>query len=134
MPLLSIFFPLRWRCALTGFYLRFMPWMNMEKFLPLLEKIGSKALCSLIMKITARSFGLLLLLVLPMTCMATLSAGVGKADITPPIGTPSAGYTESNGQGMEGIHDPLLATALFIDNGEKKIVFCSVDHLGFTYD
>lgn len=62
----------------------------------------------------------------------TLEVGVGKADITPTMGTPSAGYTDRKGEGMEGIHDPLLAIALFIDNGDKKIVFCSVDHLGFT--
>jgi hypothetical protein len=66
--------------------------------------------------------------------MAAVSAGIGKADITPPIGTPSAGYTGRKGEGMKGVHDPLLAIALFIDNGEKKIVFCSVDHLGFTYE
>ncbi|HSX38880.1 MAG TPA: neutral/alkaline non-lysosomal ceramidase N-terminal domain-containing protein [Chlamydiales bacterium] len=76
----------------------------------------------------------LFVLALPAIAMAAVSAGVGKAEITPSIGTPSAGYTERKGEGMEGIHDPLLAIALFIDNGEKKIVFCSVDHLGFTYD
>jgi hypothetical protein len=35
---------------------------------------------------------------------------------------------------MEGVHDPLLAIAFFIDNGDKTIVLCSVDHLGFTYE
>ncbi len=64
----------------------------------------------------------------------TLNIGIGKADITPPIGTPSAGYSDRNGEGMEDIHDPLFAIALFLDNGDKKIVFCSVDHLGFTFD
>lgn len=64
----------------------------------------------------------------------TLRVGIGKAEITPPIGTPSAGYTSRKGAGMKGVHDPLLAIALFIDNGEKKIVLCSVDHLGFTFD
>jgi len=63
-----------------------------------------------------------------------LNVGIGKADITPPIGTPSAGYIERKGEGMQGVHDPLLAIALFIDNGEKQIVLCSVDHLGFTYE
>lgn len=86
------------------------------------------------MKIVMRCFFFLFVLALPAMAMATVSAGIGKAEITPTIGTPSAGYTERKGQGMEGVHDPLLAIALFIDNGEKKIVFCSVDHLGFTYD
>ncbi|MBS0626826.1 MAG: neutral/alkaline non-lysosomal ceramidase N-terminal domain-containing protein, partial [Verrucomicrobia bacterium] len=84
------------------------------------------------MKIVIRY--VLFLCMLPVMVISAITAGVGKADITPPIGTPSAGYTDRKGEGMEGIHDPLLAIALFLDNGEKKIVLCSVDHLGFTYD
>ncbi|MFN0065397.1 MAG: neutral/alkaline non-lysosomal ceramidase N-terminal domain-containing protein [Chlamydiales bacterium] len=86
------------------------------------------------MKIVARYFCFLFVLALPAIGLAAVNAGIGKVEITPPIGTPSAGYIERKGEGMEGVHDPLLAIALFIDNGEKKIVFCSVDHLGFTYD
>jgi len=66
--------------------------------------------------------------------VSALTVGVGKTEITPPLGTPSAGYQERKGAAMEGYHDPLLATALFIDNGEQKIVFCNVDHLGFMTD
>lgn len=73
-----------------------------------------------------------LLLAFPTIIFAKINVGIGKSDITPDIGTPSAGYTDRKGQGMEGMHDPLLAIALFIDNGDKKLVFCSVDHLGFT--
>ena len=76
----------------------------------------------------------LLVLIIPVLGYSTVKVGIGKADITPPIGTPSAGYLERQGDGMEGVHDPLLAIALFIDNGEKKIALCSVDHLGFTYE
>ncbi|MBN9376872.1 MAG: hypothetical protein BGO14_01735 [Chlamydiales bacterium 38-26] len=61
-------------------------------------------------------------------------AGVGKSEITPPVGSPSAGYEKRCGKGMLGIHDPLLATTLAIDNGEEFLAFCSVDHLGFTYE
>lgn len=86
------------------------------------------------MNCIARCLFILLTVVLPTLSQAALNVGIGKADITPPIGTPSAGYTERKGAGMEGVHDPLLAIALFIDNGEKKIVLCSVDHLGFTYE
>ena len=64
---------------------------------------------------------------------ASIRVGVGKADLTPPLGTPSAGY-ENRKTGMEGTHDPLLVTAMVIDNGEKMIAFCGVDHLGFTYE
>lgn len=84
------------------------------------------------MKYIARS--LFLLLALPTIIFANINVGIWKADITPSIGTPSAGYTERKGEGMQGVHDPLLAIALFIDNGEKQIVLCSVDHLGFTYE
>jgi neutral ceramidase len=64
----------------------------------------------------------------------TLYVGVAKTEITPTIGTPSADYSDRQGAGMEGVHDPLLAIALFIDNGEKQVVLCSVDHLGFTHE
>lgn len=86
------------------------------------------------MKAILRCLFFLLLLIKPALGAAALTVGIGKTDITPPAGTPSAGYAERKGQGMQGTHDPLSAIALFIDNGEKKIVLCSVDHLGFTYE
>ncbi len=86
------------------------------------------------MKPIARYLLLLLIIALPNFGNATINVGVGKTNITPPIGTPSAGYTDRNGEGMQGVHDPLLAIALFIDNGEKQLALCSVDHLGFTYE
>ncbi len=73
-------------------------------------------------------------LFLPLLAAASLKVGIGQADITPPVGTPSAGYADRKGEGMVGTHDPLLALALIIDNGEKQIALCSVDHLGFTYE
>lgn len=86
------------------------------------------------MQIIAQVLFFLFALIIPTFSDAAINVGIGKTDITPPIGTPSAGYGERKGEGMQGIHDPLLAIALFIDNGEKKIVFCSVDHLGFTHE
>lgn len=80
-----------------------------------------------------RRFFLLLILILPTFALAVLTVGIAKVDITPPVGTPSAGYTDRKGEGMLGVHDPLLAIALYIDNGEKQVALCSVDHLGFTY-
>lgn len=68
------------------------------------------------------------------TSNALLNVGIGKSDITPTIGTPSAGYADRKGEGMKGVHDPLMSTAFYIDNGEKKIVLVSVDNLGFTYE
>lgn len=65
-------------------------------------------------------FSYLFALFIPVVVSASITVGVGKRDITPPVGTPSAGYIKRNGEGMQGVHDPLLAIALFIDNGEKK--------------
>ncbi len=65
---------------------------------------------------------------------AELRVGTGLGDITPPIGTPSAGYGNRRGAGMTGVHDRLLATAMLIDNGERPIALVGVDHLGFTYE
>jgi hypothetical protein len=86
------------------------------------------------MKIISRYLFFLLIFIIPVIGRAGINVGIGKTDITPSIGTPSAGYKERKGEGMKGIHDPLQAIALFVDNGEKKIVLCSVDHLGFTYE
>lgn len=65
--------------------------------------------------------------------LAMVQAGTGKCNLTPPIGTPSAGHTKRSAV-MQGIHDPLWATAIVIDNGEKLMAFCSVDNLGFTHE
>ncbi len=81
-----------------------------------------------------RVYVIYFLLLLKSLSYAALTVGVGKADITPPMGTPSAGFGERLGLGIYEVHDPLLAIALLIDTGEKQLVFCSVDHLGFTYE
>lgn len=57
-------------------------------------------------------------------------AGVATTEITPPIGTPSAGYAAPERK-MTGVHDSLSASALVIDSGGHRIAFCGVDHLGF---
>ena len=74
-----------------------------------------------------------LFLLLPMVLMADLKVGLGVVDITPGAGVPSAGYAARRGEPMEGTRDPLYASAIMIDNGEKRVALCSVDHLGFTY-
>lgn len=85
------------------------------------------------MKTIARYLLQLLIIALPGLGNANINVGIGKTNITPPIGTSSAGYVERKGEGMHGVHDSLLAIALFIDNGEKQLALCSVDHLGFIY-
>jgi Neutral/alkaline non-lysosomal ceramidase, N-terminal len=75
---------------------------------------------------------LLSLLFVSLSVDGALLVGVGQTDITPPVGTPSAGYMAPERK-MEGVHDPLLATAVVVDNGDKKIALCAVDHLGFDH-
>ena len=62
-----------------------------------------------------------------------IEAGVGKSDITPPVGTPLAGYGARRGAPSTGVHDPTEARALIIDTGAEKIALVSVDHLGFDH-
>lgn len=63
---------------------------------------------------------------------AKILAGRAKKIITPPVGTPSAGFSSRKGRGMEGIAKDLEAGALFLMSGDLKMVFCCVDHLGIT--
>lgn len=74
------------------------------------------------------------ILVLQTSLASSLRVGTGTTDITPPIETSSAGYEKRIGIPMKGVHDPLLATTLIMDNGQKMVGFCSLDNLGFTYD
>ena len=78
--------------------------------------------------------------VLVALCFATaasaqvaLRAGAAKADITPPIGTPLAGYGARAAKPSTGVHDPCEARALVLDNGAVKLAFVAVDHLGFDH-
>lgn len=79
------------------------------------------------------------LALLVFSCVASTSgqtkivAGVGKSDITAPVGTPLAGYGARRGAPSTGVHDPTEARALIIDNGVEKIALVSVDHLGFDH-
>ncbi len=67
-------------------------------------------------------------------CFADIYVGFGQSDITPPVGTPSAGYQKREGAPMQGVHDPLLASAISIQTEDTKLIFCSVDHLGYLFD
>lgn len=82
--------------------------------------------------VLVRSLLLFLTLVIPFHSHALVRAGIGEASITPPLGAPSAGYADRRGEAMTGEHDPLMATALYIQS-ERKIVLASVDSLGFTH-
>lgn len=59
-----------------------------------------------------------------------LKAGFARIDITPPLGIEVAGYYEK--RVADGVIDPLLATAVVFDDGEKKGVVLAVDIIGIS--
>jgi neutral ceramidase len=86
-----------------------------------------------ILKVSAVKILVVISLALTANAQGKLTAGVAKSDITPPVGTPLAGYGARRAQPSTGVHDPTEARALIIDNGIEKIAFVSVDHLGFDH-
>ena len=59
-----------------------------------------------------------------------LKAGFGRIDITPPLGTYIAGYFDP--RYANGVLDPLMATAVVFDDGERRAVIISVDNIGLN--
>jgi len=62
---------------------------------------------------------------------AMRTAGTAKRNITPPVGTPMAGYYVA--RGAEGTHDPLFAHALVIESDGVKIALVSLDLITTTF-
>ena len=61
-----------------------------------------------------------------------LTAGVAAVEITPPVGTPLGGYGARHGQPSTGVHDPLHAKALVLDNGHERIAIVTCDLIGIS--
>jgi neutral ceramidase len=59
-----------------------------------------------------------------------LRAGVGRADITPPVGTPLGGYGARKGEPSTGVHDPIQAKALVLDDGTTRLAILTTDLVG----
>jgi neutral ceramidase len=59
-----------------------------------------------------------------------LLAGSAKVNITPPLSIPHLGYVPRQGK-FRGVHDPLFARALVLDNSEIKLAIISADSLGY---
>lgn len=75
--------------------------------------------------------GLLVILALTQSAQAgELRAGVATVDITPPVGTPMAGYYSL--RAAEGTHDPLLAKALVIEKDGVKAALVALDLISTT--
>ena len=61
-----------------------------------------------------------------------LNAGVGRVDISPPVGVAHAGWGAQAHQVSLGNDMPLLVTALVVANGEVELAIVDVDIAIFT--
>lgn len=61
-----------------------------------------------------------------------LRAGVAKVDITQPVGTPLGGYGDRKGKPSTGVHDPIMAKALVLDDGTTRLAIVTTDLVGIA--
>jgi neutral ceramidase len=63
--------------------------------------------------------------------MASLTAGIGTAIITPPVGIEMGAWVLRRGL-CRGVHDDMLARALVLDDGETAVALVSLDVAGVS--
>ncbi|NPV48321.1 MAG: hypothetical protein HPY69_15385 [Armatimonadetes bacterium] len=63
----------------------------------------------------------------------SVAAGVGRAEITPPVGIKQSGYA-SRQTGSVGIHDDLTATALYLEQDGEPAALVGLDIIMFSED
>ncbi len=73
---------------------------------------------------------LLLTLGLLNPAAAGLKVGVATADITPPIGGKMGGYTARGDHVSQGVHDPLTARVLVLDDQKHSLALVTLDLVG----
>ena len=56
-----------------------------------------------------------------------LSAGIGRANITPPVGMPMGGWSNALHERSEGNDGALTATAMVVTDGAAGAVLCELD-------
>lgn len=62
--------------------------------------------------------------------MSELKVGFARLDITPKLGITLAGYPRT--RYADGVLDPLTASVVVFDDGDKRALIYAVDHLGFS--
>ncbi len=68
---------------------------------------------------------------LPLGARAELRGAVGVVDITPPLGIQLGGYEELRpDRPAKGVHDPLTARILVLDNGKNSLALVVADLIG----
>ena len=65
----------------------------------------------------------------PRTAIGRFEAGWGLSSITPPIGTPLAGFGDRKGKPSTGVHDEIFVKALAFSDGTDKAVIVGADML-----
>ena len=58
---------------------------------------------------------------------AELLAGTAKVNVTPPLGGPMYGYSARGANVSTGVHDPLYAKAIVLNDGTTKVALVTLD-------
>jgi len=75
---------------------------------------------------------LLLLLLAGPAAAADLRAGASVVDVTPPVGTPLAGYGARAGNPSRGVDDPIRSRTVVLAGGGGRVAIVSLDTVGVT--
>ena len=86
--------------------------------------------------ISAGLAGTILLAVKASQAAPILKAGFTRVKITPPVGTKMTGFgfRDHDPVGSKGVHDDLYTRALFLSNGNEKVLIMAFDLLFFSRD